>query len=93
MTDTTGPGESAEPTDTESLHPDIAEILQHFAYAHLPAYLQAVSRRFSELAWWMASYTPYNQEVLQGLRNLLTAKDCAVRARRVTYLKEKGLNG
>lgn len=56
-------------------------MLQFFAYAHLPADLQEVSRAFSELAHRMVETLPRNPERTVGLRKLLEAKDCAVRAR------------
>lgn len=55
-------------------------MLQFFAYAHLPAHLQAVSRPFGELAQRMVDELPRNPERTAGLRKLLEAKDCAVRA-------------
>ncbi len=55
-------------------------ILQFFAYAHLPAHLQAISKPFGELAENMVNTLPANPERTAGLRKLLEAKDCAVRA-------------
>lgn len=55
-------------------------MLQFFAYAHLPAHLQAVSKPFGELAEQMVIELPRNPERTAGLRKLLEAKDCAVRA-------------
>jgi hypothetical protein len=54
--------------------------LQFFAYAHLPAHLQDVSRPFSALAEQIAGSLPANPERTVALRKLLEAKDCAVRA-------------
>jgi hypothetical protein len=60
---------------------DIIEpMLQFFDYRHLPAHLQVVSRPFCELAELMVAELPRNPERTSGLRNLLQAKDCAVRA-------------
>jgi hypothetical protein len=56
-------------------------MLQFFAYEHLPAHLQAISKPFGDLARWMASDLPRNPERTAGLRKLLEAKDCAVRAK------------
>lgn len=58
----------------------IEPILQFFAYAHLPAHLQAVSKPFGDLAEHMVATLPRNAERSAGLRKLLEAKDCAVRA-------------
>ena len=56
-------------------------ILRYFAYDHLQPKLQAVSRPFCELAVQMAEIQPDGSpEVAAGLRKLMEAKDCAVRA-------------
>lgn len=55
-------------------------MLQFFAYAHLPAHLQVISKPFGELAEHMVNTLPKNPERSAGLRKLLEAKDCAVRA-------------
>ncbi len=55
-------------------------ILRHFAFSHLPDHLQRVSKPFCELAHEMAQNLPPGPEVSAGLRRLLEAKDCAVRA-------------
>ena len=55
-------------------------MMQFFAYAHLPEHLQAVSKPFGDLAQQMIDTLPRNPERTAGLRKLLEAKDCAVRA-------------
>jgi hypothetical protein len=55
-------------------------MLQFFAFAHLPAHLQEVSRPFCELAYQIVDTLPSNPERTVALRKLLEAKDCAVRA-------------
>lgn len=55
-------------------------ILQFFAYAHLPPNLQAVSAPFGKLADEIATTLPRNPERTVALRKLLEAKDAAVRA-------------
>lgn len=55
-------------------------MLQFFAYAHLPAHLQAASQPFGELAQQIVATLPSNPERTVALRKLLEAKDCAVRA-------------
>lgn len=55
-------------------------ILQFFAWAHLPPHLQAVSRRFADLADQIVANLPRNPERTVALRKLLEAKDAAVRA-------------
>lgn len=56
-------------------------LLQFFAYEHLPAHLQEISKPFGDAARWMVDTLPVNPERSAGLRKLLEAKDCAVRAR------------
>lgn len=56
-------------------------MLQFFGYEHLPPELQEISRYFSDLAHRMVAMLPRNPERTVGLRKLLEAKDCAVRAR------------
>lgn len=55
-------------------------ILRYFEYRHLPEQLQAVSEPFCRLAHHMAENLPGGPETSAGLRKLLEAKDCAVRA-------------
>ncbi len=61
-------------------HPAVAGILRYFTYEHLPAHLQAVSKPCADLAHQMADLLPSGPEVTAGLRKLLEAKDCLVRA-------------
>lgn len=68
------------PPAPEAPQPAVAHILQFFAYAHLPAALQAHSRPFETLARKIAAGPP-NPETMVALRKLLEAKDAAVRAR------------
>lgn len=55
-------------------------LLQFFAYAHLPAHLQIISKPFGELAQHICDTLPINPERTAALKKLLEAKDCAVRA-------------
>jgi hypothetical protein len=55
-------------------------ILQYFGYGHLPQHLQEPSKRCSDIAFWMVEYLPAGAERSAGLRKLLEAKDCFVRA-------------
>lgn len=55
-------------------------IMQFFAYANLPAHLQAVSKPFGELAQQIVDTLPRNPERTVALRKLLESKDAAVRA-------------
>lgn len=55
-------------------------IMQHFEYDHLPQHLQRVSKPICELAKQMNNTLPASAEASAGLRKLLEAKDCFVRA-------------
>lgn len=55
-------------------------IMKFFAWKHLPDHLQGISRDVSELAEKMDAL-PDGAEKSAGLRKLLEAKDCFVRAR------------
>ena len=61
-------------------HPGVEELLQHFTYDHLPPHLQGVSKAFCDLAGDLVTALPDSAELTAGLRKLLEAKDCAVRA-------------
>ena len=61
------------------MHPSTEAILKHFTYDHLPAYLQMVSRPICTMAWAYAEEFD-GPELTAGLRKLLEAKDCLVRA-------------
>ncbi len=56
-------------------------IMKYFEYAHLPAQLQEVSKPIGELAAQMDSVLPDGAEKSAGMRKLLEAKDCFVRAK------------
>jgi hypothetical protein len=62
------------------MHPATAQVFRHFAYTHLPPHLQAVSKPCHDLAAAMIALLPENPEVTVGLRKLLEATDCFVRA-------------
>lgn len=62
-------------------HPSVEHILQFFEYEHLPEHLQEISKPIGELARNMAERLPSNPETTAGLRKLLEAKDCLVRAK------------
>jgi len=63
----------------EDLHPATAHFVPLFAYEHLPPDLAEVSKRFAELAGAIMADCS-GQETSAGLRKLLEAKDCIVRA-------------
>lgn len=55
-------------------------LLRYFNYEHLPEHLKEVSRPFALLAFDMDKGLPDGSEKSAGLRKLLEAKDCMVRA-------------
>lgn len=55
-------------------------MLQFFEYAHLPEHLRVVSQPFNAMAHNIVNTVPSNPERTAGLRKLLEAKDCIVRA-------------
>lgn len=61
-------------------HPGTLHILQFFAWGHLPNRLRSTSQLCAELAQVMVIATPDGPELTVGLRKLLEAKDCFVRA-------------
>lgn len=56
-------------------------IMKYFAFDHLPEHLQAVSKPIGELAQLLDNSLPDGPEKSAGLRKLLEAKDCFVRAK------------
>jgi hypothetical protein len=56
------------------------QLMKYFAFQHLPAKLQHVSRHFYTLADTVNNTVPDGPEKTVCLRKLLEAKDCAVRA-------------
>lgn len=54
--------------------------LRHFAYEHLPPHLRRYSQPVAALARQMVESLPAGAERNAGLRKLLEAKDCFVRA-------------
>lgn len=55
-------------------------VARYFEFAHLPPQLQAVSKPVGELAALMEEQLPDGPEKSAGMRKLLEAKDCFVRA-------------
>ena len=55
--------------------------MRHFSYKHLPSHLQTVSEPFGRLANEMYSIILAGDEKEAGMRKLLEAKDCFVRAK------------
>jgi hypothetical protein len=55
--------------------------IKWFSYEHLPVKLQEVSKPIAELAKLMEETLPDGAEKSAGMRKLLEAKDCFVRAK------------
>ncbi|MEY2689286.1 MAG: hypothetical protein RL375_3485 [Pseudomonadota bacterium] len=55
--------------------------IKYFAFAHLPPHLQEVSKPIGELAQKLEAELPDGPEKSAGMRKLLEAKDCFVRAK------------
>lgn len=56
-------------------------IMKYFAYEHLPVHLQEVSKPIGDLARQLDEQLSDGAEKSAGLRKLLEAKDCLVRAK------------
>lgn len=61
-------------------HPSTQAISQYFGYDHLPTHLRDISKACHDLAVEMLVEIPDSPELVAGLRKLLEAKDCFVRA-------------
>jgi len=61
-------------------HPATQQIARFFSYGHLPEPLRTVSLLCHDLAEAMIDRLPDGPELTTGLRKLLEAKDCYVRA-------------
>lgn len=64
----------------QNRHPSTQHFAPLFAYGHLPEHLQAISASCHNLAVSMILDLPDGPELTAGLRKLLEAKDCFVRA-------------
>lgn len=62
------------------MHQATAQVYRHFRYDHLPEHLQQLSAPCCALATRMIHALPDGPELTVGLRKLLEAKDCFVRA-------------
>ncbi len=66
--------------DLEGRHPATVSIARYFAYGHLAQPMQDISYACAVLARRMIHDLPDGPELTTGLRKLLEAKDCFVRA-------------
>lgn len=69
------------------MHPSLDSILRGFKYEHLAeGQRRDTAHSCASLAEFMAAMIPSQPELVAGLRKLLEAKDCFVRA--VVYAEE-----
>lgn len=61
-------------------HPNTVHLATLFEFGHLPPHLQTVSAKCADLATAMIQALPDGPELSAGLRKLVEAKDCFVRA-------------
>ncbi|MGI5418643.1 hypothetical protein [Actinomadura luteofluorescens] len=66
--------------DLSDRHPGTQHVARFFEFEHLPAHLRPVSENCARLAEDMIRELPDGPELTAGLRKLLEAKDCFVRA-------------
>ena len=66
--------------DTADRHPSTAHIARYFDSAHLPDDLRPIAEACEDLAAEMLLVLRDGPELSAGLRKLLEAKDCFVRA-------------
>ena len=55
--------------------------IKYFTYSHLKPELQEISKPLAELAHLMEEILPDGPEKSAGMRKLLEAKDCFIRAK------------
>lgn len=67
-------------SNLEHRNPAVQHIVKFFEWEHLPTHLQAPSKAVATLVEELLEYVPENPELTAGLRKLLEAKDCFVRA-------------
>jgi len=64
-----------------AVHPATKQLLPYFEFEHLPPDLRRVASRFEALAEHLVYHSGLTgPELTVGLRKLLEAKDCCVRA-------------
>lgn len=64
----------------EGRHPGTLHLARYFAWSHLPPHLAEVSRPCCDVMTELVAVLPDGPELTAGLRKLLEAKDCFVRA-------------
>lgn len=69
-----------DPADYENRHPSTVALLRWFEYDHLSGDQAVISEECHKLAHVLARWLRDGPELTAGLRKLLEAKDCFVRA-------------
>lgn len=64
----------------ERRHPSVVGLARYFEWEHLPEHLRPISQACYELMVQMVEELPDGPELAVGMRKLLEAKDCFVRA-------------
>jgi hypothetical protein len=75
--------------DAYHRHAAVSHFAPLFAREHLPAALQEIAAPVAQLASDMTQALPDDLELMAGLRKLLEAKDCFVRARVIALTRER----
>jgi len=73
-------GDMLTPEQVAQRHPATRQILRWFRSVHLPEHLQEVARPMEVAAHGYVNILPDGPELTTGLRKMLEAKDCMVRA-------------
>lgn len=73
-----------------SRHPSTTSVTRFFEYGHLPEPLKTISGACADLKDSMLSLLEDDPELTAGLRKLLEAKDCFVRAAVAQNNRNKG---
>lgn len=66
--------------DLSDRHAATQHVAQFFEYDHLTGKPRSISAECHELAEWLIDVLPDDPELTAGLRKLLEAKDCFIRA-------------
>ena len=81
------PKESLPQPKLEGRHPGIVALYKFFEFGHLPPHLAIIALSSASLAASMIDLLPDGPELTVGLRKLLEAKDCFVRAEVAVHWK------
>lgn len=67
--------------------PEVLYLLDHFRYSYLPGPIHELSNHFHLIAYFLANSLENSPEKIVCLRNLLGAKDSAIRANKFVMLE------